>query len=82
MKHLIKNVLGFGLALVILSGCSSTPQRIEVSAKPVDKPELVLPQADALNMKEVRWILITPENFEEKVADKCEDKSKDCKVDT
>ena len=69
MKHLIKNVLGFGLALVILSGCSSTPQRIEVSAKPVDKPELVLPQADALRMKDVEWVLITPENFEEKVAE-------------
>lgn len=45
------------------------PQRIEVSAKPVDKPELVLPNADALRMKDVNWILITPENFEEKVAE-------------
>ena len=45
------------------------PQRIEVSAKPVDKPELVLPDADALRMKDVNWILITPENFEEKVAE-------------
>jgi len=64
------NVLGFGLAIAILSGCSSTaPQRIEVSASPVDKPELVLPNADALNMKDVEWILITPENFEERVAE-------------
>ena len=69
VKHLIKNVLGFGLVLAILSGCSSTPQRIEVSAKPVDKPELVLPNADALRMRDVNWILITPENFEEKVAE-------------
>lgn len=45
------------------------PQRIEVSAKPVDKPELVLPDADALRMKDINWILITPENFEEKVAE-------------
>jgi hypothetical protein len=45
------------------------PQKIEVSAKPVDKPELVLPNPEALNMKEVKWILITPENFEEKVAE-------------
>ena len=45
------------------------PQRIEVSAKPVNKPELVLPDADALRMKEVKWVLITPDNFEEKVAE-------------
>jgi hypothetical protein len=45
------------------------PQRIEVSAKPVDKPELVLPDADGLRMKDVEWVLITPENFEEKVAE-------------
>ena len=69
MTNLIKNVLGFGLILTILSGCSSMPQRIEVSAKPVDKPELVLPNADGIRMKDVEWVLITPENFEEKVAE-------------
>lgn len=68
-KRLITNVLGFGLVLALLSGCTSMPQKIEVSAKPVDKPELVLPNPEALNMKEVKWILITPENFEEKVAE-------------
>ena len=45
------------------------PQKIEVSAKPVDKPELVLPDADGIRMKDVEWVLITPENFEEKVAE-------------
>ena len=69
----IKNVLGYGLALAALlaiSGCtSSMPQRIEVSAKPIDKPELVLPDADGLRMKEVEWVLLTPENFEEKLKD-------------
>lgn len=69
MKHLIKNVLGFGLVILLTSGCTSMPQKIEVSAKPVDKPELVLPNADALRMKDVNWILITPENFEAKVAE-------------
>jgi len=45
------------------------PQKIEVSAKPVDKPELVLPNADGIRMKDVEWVLLTPENFEEKVAE-------------
>jgi len=70
LKRSIQNALGYGLvltALLLTSGCTSTPQRIEVSAKPIEKPELVLPNADALNMKEVKWIIITPENFEEVV---------------
>jgi hypothetical protein len=45
------------------------PQRIEVSAKPIEKPELVLPAPEVLRMKEVKWVLLTPENFEEKLKD-------------
>lgn len=66
----IQNVLGFGLAAILISGCTAPmPQRIEVSAKPVAKPELVLPNADVLRMRKVDWMLITPENFDEKVAE-------------
>lgn len=67
-NRLITNVLGCGLVLALLSGCASTkPKRIEISAKPVTKPELVLPFADQLFMRKIEWVLITPENFEEKV---------------
>jgi hypothetical protein len=45
------------------------PQRIEVSAKPIEKPKLVLPAPEVLRMKEVKWVLLTPENFEEKLKD-------------
>jgi hypothetical protein len=41
------------------------PQRIEVSAKPVERPELVLPPVDQVRMREIEWVLITPENFNE-----------------
>lgn len=67
--HSIVNVLGFGLAILLISGCSSTPQRIEVSAKPVERPELVLPNADRLRMRSFDWVVLTPENFDEKVAE-------------
>jgi hypothetical protein len=66
------NVLGYGLvlaALLLTSGCASNPQRIEISAKPVEKPQLVLPKADALKMREVKWVIITPENFDQIVDD-------------
>jgi hypothetical protein len=67
-KRLIVNVLGCLIAISLISGCGSAPKRIEVSAKPVDKPALVLPKADELNMKKVEWIVITEENFSEQVA--------------
>ena len=41
------------------------PQQIQVSAKPIEKPQLVLPQADVLNMRDVEWIIVTPENYQE-----------------
>lgn len=60
----IVNVLGCGLILVALSACTSTPKRIEVSASPIERPRLELPKADELVMEEVKWVIITPENYE------------------
>lgn len=61
----IVNALGFGLVLLLISGCASQPNRIEVSATPVDRPELTLPNADRLNMRDIKWIIVTNENYEE-----------------
>ena len=64
-NSLIASALGFGL---LLSSCSSNPpQQIEISAKPVKVPELVLPEADVLYFRPVKWTLITENNFTEKV---------------
>jgi hypothetical protein len=58
---------------VTLGGCSllpwssEPPRVIEVSAKPVEKPVLVLPNADELNLREIEWIVLTEENFDDKV---------------
>jgi len=69
-RRLTVNVLGYGLVLsLLLSGCASGPQRIEVRAKPIDKPELVVPKADGLRMREIKWVIITPENFTKVVED-------------
>lgn len=40
------------------------PKPIEITTKPIDKPELILPNASELNMREVKWILITPDNYQ------------------
>lgn len=65
--NLIQNVLGFTMILFVVSACSSIPEPIEISAKPVDKPILVLPQADALQSRDVEWIIITESNLDEQI---------------
>ena len=62
--RLTASVLGFGLVL-LTSACSAPVQQIEVSAKPIDRPTLTLPNADRLDMRNVDWIIITPDNAEE-----------------
>lgn len=49
--------------------CSTTPQRIQVTSKPIDKPELVLPNVDQVNMRRVEWVIINEENIDEKIAE-------------
>lgn len=57
------------MILLLLGGClslgKSLPPPIEISTKPVNKPELVLPKADEISAREIEWILITPETSEE-----------------
>ena len=48
-----------------LAACSTPPQRIEVSARPIDKPTLTLPPVDEINMRRVEWIVINENNIEE-----------------
>jgi hypothetical protein len=69
-QNSIVNALGCGLVLLTLSGCSffgPPVKQIEISAKPIPKPELTLPRADVVNMKEVKWVIITPNNIDEVV---------------
>ena len=61
MKTVFVALLGFAL----LTGCASQPQRIEISAKPIDKPNLILPPAQQLNLKDVEWVIINQENAQE-----------------
>ena len=46
VKRSIVNVLGCLTILSIISGCSSLPKEIFVSAEPIEKPKLILPKSD------------------------------------
>ena len=56
------------MIVISLAACSTTPQIIEVTSKPINKPELVLPDIDQVNMRKIEWIIITEANLAEEVA--------------
>ena len=41
------------------------PKQIVVSAEPIEKPKLILPQADELDLRDVEWIILVKDNWEE-----------------
>ena len=59
------NMLIIALVLVSLSGCSWFTNLVKVDMEPIDKPSLVLPDADEVNMRNVEWFIITPENADD-----------------
>lgn len=74
---LIQSVLGFMMILLVVSACSTPdPEPIEIRTRPVDIPELVLPEADPVQTRPVNWTIITEDNYEE-VFDKLRDERRD-----
>jgi len=61
---LIKSVLGFTM-IISLAACSTKPQQIQVTSTPIEKPTLVLPPVDELNMRNVKWVVINEQNVDE-----------------
>lgn len=58
---LTASVLGFGL--VTISGCSLLPEKeVVVTAKPIERPALNVPQPDELRMIKLEWVVLTEEN--------------------
>jgi hypothetical protein len=51
------------LALFSLSACQ-TP-KIDVEATPINKPDLVIPQPDYVSMRDIKWYIVTEQNFVE-----------------
>ena len=62
------------IATVFLAGCSSSVKELNVTTKPIEKPVLVLPDVDTLNLKDVEWFVINEENVEEVWARLSDDK--------
>lgn len=65
----IVNALGFSLALLLVSGCGGTTKTITVAAAPLERPALVVQRPDPVRLREVKWVVITPENVDAVLAD-------------
>lgn len=63
------------ISVLLLAGCSTTKE-LEITTTPIDKPALVLPNVDELNLTNVDWFVINEENVEE-VWQRLSDENKD-----
>ena len=68
VKRSIVNVLGFLTIIALTSACGSLPKQIFVSSEPIEKPKLILPESDELDLREVEWVILVKENWEEQWA--------------
>jgi hypothetical protein len=59
------NVLILLTLTISLSACSRTPRELEYTPQPIDRPELILPESEALRLSKIDWIIITPDNAAE-----------------
>ena len=50
---------------IALSACSTTPRTVEYTPQPIERPTLILPPTETLDMKGVDWIVVTPDNADE-----------------
>ena len=70
-KSLIRNVLGFISIGLLISACSSKEiepvEIVEVRTIEISRPAPVVPEIDQLKLRPVQWIIITPENAEQKL---------------
>ena len=57
------------MTLMMACSCSLLPtKQIEVTAKPMDRTIVQPVMPREIDLKEVRWLTITPENYEEQFA--------------
>ena len=68
VKRSIVNVLGFLTIIALTSACGSLPKQIFVSSEPIEKPKLILPESDELDLREVEWVILVKDNWEEQWA--------------
>ena len=67
MIRVVVTCMMFVVVLLIFSGCSTfrSEKQIEVITEEIEKPKLNLDAVEPLDLKPVKWIVLTRENVEE-----------------
>ena len=65
LKEIIVGTSILALGPFALSGCNTNPPKVAIQIKPADRVPLNLPSVDTINQKEVKWIIVTPENVDD-----------------
>ena len=65
LKEIIVGTSILALGPFALSGCSHNPPKVAIQVKPAERVPLNLPSVDTINQKEVKWIIVTPENVDD-----------------
>lgn len=69
MKNFIKILLALSLMFTLSACFGNNVEEIQVSSRPLEKPQLILPSVDELNLRKVNWIVINEKNIEQKLKD-------------
>lgn len=69
-KSSILNALGFTTIAFLISACGAPKVEpvapIQVKTIEIPRPAPVVPEVDQLRLREVEWVIITPENIDQK----------------
>ena len=55
------------IAAFALAGCTATMPKVLVKPELVDRPELVVPSVQPIIQSDMKWIVLTPDNYERKI---------------
>lgn len=55
--------LGF---LIVVSGCAASTSE---PPTPIKRPQLIVPDVDIVDLREINWIIVTNENYEQVIKD-------------
>ena len=57
------------IPIIFLSSCSSVPKTVTYQSEPIDKPNLILPDATVLSLRDIDFIIVTVDNVDEVISE-------------
>ena len=60
---MLRQLIVSALTCLTLASCAPTPVPVVVDTVPIARPNIVLPKVQSLALKDVKWIVLTPDNI-------------------